>query len=59
VLFLAEDFKHSENKQVLVVDLGTIKMKSEIICFDPIVDYKLIHKPKLLYDEYIMELVDF
>jgi hypothetical protein len=38
--------------------MGSIKIRSDIVHFDPIVDYTMINTPKSLYDTYNLDLSD-
>jgi molecular chaperone DnaK (HSP70) len=50
VLFVPE--RYQAEGIVLVVDLGSIKVDSTLIEFDPEKNYKLVNNPVLLYDAY-------
>lgn len=52
VLFIPERCDTVENNEVLVIDLGNIRIDSQLIDFDPERNYKLINNPMLLYDAY-------
>jgi hypothetical protein len=52
VLFVPERFDTVEQGVVLVVDLGSIKVDSHLIDFDPEKNYKLVNDPVMLYDAY-------
>ena len=58
VLFIPDNYYSSDNSPVLVVDLGIIKAKSDIVPYDPMVDYKMISIAKFLYDTYNLEVSD-
>lgn len=52
VLFVPERYDTAAEGVVLVVDLGSIKVDSTLIEFDPEKNYKLVNNPVLLYDAY-------
>lgn len=52
VLFVPERYGTVDEGVVLVVDLGSIRVDSTLIEFDPEKNYKLVNNPVLLYDAY-------
>ena len=58
VLFVPNEINISDNSSVLVVDLGNIKIDSQLIKFDSQRNYKMINNPTLLYDAYNFVLKD-
>ena len=58
VLFIPERYDQTIDNQVLVVDLGNIKIDSSLIEFDPDRNYKITNNPILLYDAYNFLLKD-
>lgn len=58
VIFIPERCDTVEGNQVMVLDLGNIKIESSLIDFDPERNYRLINNPILLYDAYNIQLKD-
>lgn len=52
VVFIPERYDTVQGNQVLVVDLGTVRIDSQLIEFDSSKNYKLVNNPLLLYDAY-------
>lgn len=52
VLFVPECYDRVEDNQVLVVDLGSVRVDSQLIEFNPEQNYKLLNNPAMLFDAY-------
>lgn len=52
VVFVPEKYESVDKSEVLVIDMGTIRIDSHLIKFDPDMNYKLVHNPLQLYDAY-------
>ena len=52
VLFVPARYDSVDHNEVLVIDLGNIKIDSTLIDFDPEMNYRLVNNPVMLYDAY-------
>lgn len=59
VLFIPENYYTVDNKSVLILDLGTIRIDSRIVDVIEGKDYTQCANPFELYDSYNFELKDF
>ena len=55
-IFIAEDYYTMEGKSCLIVDLGVIKLSSDIVPINKEDDFSKYSEPKKLYDAYQFEL---
>jgi len=58
VLFVPEKYDTLDANQILIIDMGNITIDSKLIDFDPVLNYKQINNPIMLYDAYNFLLKD-
>ena len=58
IIFFPERFNTSVKNEVLIIDLGTILMESQMVEFNSEIDYKLVKDPVLLFDIFKFHLKD-
>jgi hypothetical protein len=58
VFIIPENIFHPE-KPCLIVDTGSISLKSYLVGYTPGIDYKLIKSPNSLYDRYEATFFNF
>ena len=58
VIFVPERYDQIVENEILVLDMGNIRIDSQLIEFDPSRNYKTVNNPMMLYDAYNFVLKD-
>jgi hypothetical protein len=59
IVVIPEDIKEFDNKKTLVLNMGTLDIKSNLIRYEEDVDYTKVNRPEELYDKYNITLTNF